>query len=260
MAIFDKYLGEIAAYVAAMRQEGRQVRDLSCADPARPLPFRVGSGASSGLVMKSDTFVELGSPTAGSCAFALFSDDTSLVKDGRIRLVGPDIQESPAGTLPFGQIIMAGGEALTEADYQELVESQHVGDRIEGFMVKSMPGRIWSRVSTEVAHKGFCFESLGLALMQLVKTQVPNVTAVEVIFVTSDKADLQPLQDIGTAVGRIAQGIKERRWKERGIDIADCAFGGHCGSCPDKSVCDEVKKVMHTRKLITQEYTGASAP
>jgi len=153
---------------------------------------------------------------------------------------------------------MAGGEALTEVDYHELVQSQYVGDQIEGFMVKSTPGRIWSRISTDVAQKGFSFELLGMALISLVKTQIPKATAVEVLFVTSGKADLQPLNDIAAFVEKIAKGIKERRWKERGFDIADCAFGGHCGSCEDKSVCDEVKKLLHTRKQLAHVTAGES--
>jgi len=260
MAEFDEYIEETAAYVDDMRTAGRQVRELFrvTGTPDR-LPFKVGPGAGTGLVMKSETFVELGSPTAGSCAFALYTDRTSLVRDGRIRLIGPDIQESSGGTLPFGQVLIAGGETLTEADYPELVESQYVGDRVEGFMVRSTPGRIWSRVSTDVVRKGFSFELLGLALMRLVKSQIPKVTAVEVLFVTSDKADLQPLNEIGTSVGKIAQAMKQRRWKERGIDISDCAFGGHCGSCADKDVCDEVKKLAHTRRLLAGGPTGRSA-
>jgi len=256
MAIFEEYIEQTARYVEKMRREGRLVREQLGLSTL--LPFKVGPGAGSGLVMKSDTFLELGSPTAGSCAFALLTDQPSHISDGRVCLIGPDVQESASGTLPFGQVIMAGGEALTEVDYHELVQSQYVGDQIEGFMVKSTPGRIWSRISTDVAQKGFSFELLGMALISLVKTQIPKATAVEVLFVTSGKADLQPLNDIAAFVEKIAKGIKERRWKERGFDIADCAFGGHCGSCEDKSVCDEVKKLLHTRKQLAHVTAGES--
>ncbi|MBN1321596.1 MAG: carbon monoxide dehydrogenase [Thermoleophilia bacterium] len=234
-----------------MRRAGRQVRELSSMAGARHvLRLKVGPGAGSGLVMKSDTFLELGSPTAGSCAFAVYTDRMSLVRRGRIRLIGPDVQESSADTVPFGQVIVAAGEALTEADYPELLESQYVGDRIEGFMVKSAPGRAWGRVSTEVAHRGFSLASLGSALTELVESQIPKVEAVEVLFVTSNKADLEPLKEIEESVSEIGRVIKERRWKERGIDISDCAFGGHCGSCPDRGVCDEVRKLAHIRGLV----------
>jgi CO dehydrogenase/acetyl-CoA synthase beta subunit len=252
MSLFDEYIEQTGRYVEEMRAAGWQVREVSRGvSLADPLPFKVGPGAGPGLVMKSETFLELGSPTAGSCALALSTAQTSLVRTGRIRVIGPDILECPPGaTVPFGQVIIAGGDALTEAHHLQLVESQYVGDQIEGFMVKSTPGRIWGRVGAGVAQRGFGFAFLGAALMRLIMSQVPEVTAVEVLFVTSGKAELQPLEEIATSVGRIAHAIKERRWKDRGVDISDCAFGGHCGSCPDKAVCGEVKKLAHIRKLL----------
>lgn len=254
MTPFDEYIDETHHYVKHLRSAGRQVRELSgYAGSAGSMPFKIGPGAGTGLVMKSETFVELGSPTAGSCALVLYTDALSRVQHGRTRLIGADIQESPAGsTLPFGQVLIAGGEDLTEADYPELLESQHVGDQIEGFMVKSTPGHIWGRVSTGAAERGFDFAFLGTALTGLVTSQVPKATAVEVLFVTSGRSDLELLNDIAASVGEIAQAMKERRWKERGIDIYDCAFGGHCSACPDKDVCDGVRKVAHTRRLLAR--------
>ena len=120
MAIFDAYIEQTSGYVEEMREKGRHVRELSrascSADLPVSLPFKVGPGASPGIVMKSDTFLELGSPTTGSCAFALYSDHASLIQDGRVRLIGPDVQESPSATLPFGQVIIAGGETLTDEE------------------------------------------------------------------------------------------------------------------------------------------------
>lgn len=252
MALFDAYIEQTAGYVEEMHEKGRHVRELSRAScPAglpASLPFTVGPGASPGIVMKSDTFLELGSPTAGSCAFALYSDHTSLIRDGRIRLIGPDVQESPSATLPFGQVIIAGGETLTDEDYQTLTQSQYIGDQIEGYMVKCTPGHIWTRVSRDVAEKGFSFESLGMALITLVKAHIPGVTAAEILFVTSDKADVHCLGEIGARVSAVAHDIKARQWQDRGINIADCAFGGHCGSCEDKSACDEIRNITLARK------------
>jgi CO dehydrogenase/acetyl-CoA synthase beta subunit len=252
MGIFDEHIGLVDGYLERLRGEGRQAREFppeaGQADPSAPSPFRVGPGAGTGLVLKSDTFVELGSPTAGSCAFALYTGDSSLVRDGRIRLVGPDIQESASGTLSFGQVILAAGRELDERDYRPLAESQYVGDRIEGFMVKSTPGRIWCRVSNDIARRGFDFGVLGKALIGIVKDQVPGAEAVDVLFVTSGREDVLRLGEIEARVGEVAREIKRRVWKEKGIDIDDCPLGGHCGSCKDKEVCDEVRKMTQGRK------------
>jgi CO dehydrogenase/acetyl-CoA synthase beta subunit len=250
MSLFDDHIEQIARYLVRMRATGRPVREMQ----AGGLLFKVGPSAGPGLVLKSETFMELGSPTVGSCALVLLTEEAALVRDGRITLVGPDMTEcEPGVTLPFGQVIVAAGPGLTEAHYPALVETQYVADQIEGFMVKSTPGRVWGRVSMGVAVKGFDFAFLGAALRKLVMTHLPEATAVETVFVTSGKADLEPLGEIAAAAGVIARDLKKQRWEERGIDLDDCAFGGHCGSCPDKTVCDEVKKLAHTRKRLAAE-------
>jgi hypothetical protein len=107
MGLFDDHIARTAGYIEEMRALGRPVRELpSTCGSSRALPLKVGPGAGTGLVMKSETFLELGSPTAGSCAFALFTERPSLVDDGRVRLVGPDIQEACGGTLPVGPVII----------------------------------------------------------------------------------------------------------------------------------------------------------
>ena len=243
-----------------MRAQGRQVRDLSGTayfTDHTPHLLKIGPGASPGIVMKSDTFLELGSPATESCAYTLYTENTSLVQDDRIRLIGFDVQESPSTTLSFGQVIITAGESLIDTDYQMLIQSQYVGDQIEGYMVKSTPGHIWTRISREAAQKGFCFGFLGAALIRLVKAQIPAVTAAEVIFVTSEKVDIQLLGEIDKQVSMVARDIKARLWENRGINIAECAFGGHCGTCEDKTVCDEINKISHARKMITREKYGA---
>ena len=98
MSAFDVYLTKLAGYIEEMRGRGRQVREIDCPTAVSRLlaglPVRVGRGASSGIILRSDTFVELGNPDAGSCAFVLWTDNPSLVRDGKITLIGPDIQES----------------------------------------------------------------------------------------------------------------------------------------------------------------------
>ena len=259
MAIYDPYVPRIADYVEQLRQNGRQVRDIDCPSEVskllQGLPVRVGPGASSGLILRGDTFVELGNPEAGSCSFVLWTDTPRLVRDGRIALIGPDIPESPGASLPFGQVLMVGGAGLSEADHDKLEQSQYVADQVEGYMVRSVSQLIWSRVSKEAAEKGFCFETLGRALMAIFRTTVPGIQAMEIIFTTSAREDLQPLDDIGEQVRKIAKNIVVNNWKARGYDLYECTLGWDCNACPDRPVCDEIKEVINVRK--TQRSTTA---
>lgn len=253
MSVYDAYLPKISEYIADLRAGGRQVREYRCpSDPAQMLdglPIRVGPGASQGIILRSDTFLEIGNPEAGSAAFLLWTEKPSLVNDGRITLIGPDIPESPDASLPFGQVLIVGGSGLTERDHQSLEHTQFVADRIEGYMIRSVAQVIWSRVRRETAARGFNFETLGRALMSIFRTDVPRVEAMEVLFVTSSRDDLEPLSTIGAQVNKIFKSMLREDWKSRGYDVYECASGYDCKSCPDQPVCDDIREVIKIRKV-----------
>lgn len=257
MAIFDAYVKKVAEYTEEMRGNGRQVREIDCPTEldklAEGLPVRVGPQASSGLILRGDTFIELGNPDAGSTAFLLYTDNPSLIRDGKVTLIGPDIPESPAASLPFAQVLMVGGAGLGKEEHEVLDQNQYVADQIEGYMVRSGFQRMWSRVSNDAAGKGFSFETLGRALMTIFKSEIAKVQAVEVVFVTSSKEDVQQLDDIATQVRKIGKDIVTKTWEAKGIDIAECNLGFDCNTCMDKDVCDDIKEVI---KVVRRKKTS----
>jgi hypothetical protein len=257
MSTFDAYLAKLAGYIEEMRGGGRQVREIACPVAVSGLldglPVRVGPGASSGIILQSDTFIELGNPDAGSCAFVLWTDNPSLVRDGRITLVGPDIQECREASLPFGQVLMVRGAGLGEQEHERLEQGQYVSGQIEGYMIRSMPQRMWSRVSREAAAKGFGLETLGRALMAIYKSEFPKVEALEVLFVTSSKEDVERLDGLASQVRHIGKNIVRENWLAKGIDILECTFGWDCSSCEYEPVCDDIRKLITVRKRKTGE-------
>jgi len=252
MATFDGYVAKLAQYVEQMQGKGVHVRRIDCPATASELleglPIRVGEGAQSGIILRGDTFIELGSPDVGSCSFFLWTNKPALISDRKITLVGPDIPESPGASLPLGQVLMLGGQNLCEEDQSALERALIISDQIEGYMVKSVSQHTWGRVSNEAAQKGFCFETLGRGLMAIVKSALPKVEAMEILFVTSSKEDLQPLENMATQVQEIAQNIVRENWKAKGYNIDECGFGGNCSDCGYRPVCDEVREVIADRK------------
>lgn len=252
MSIYDAYLAKIAEYTDGLRQKGRQVRVFQCPSDigqlVEKLPIRIGPGATPGVILRSDSFIEIGHPEAGSAALLIWTDNPYLVSDGRITLIGPDIPESPGASLPFGQVLIVGGSDLTQKEHRTLEHTQYVADRIEGYMIRSATQHVWSRVSKEAASKGFSFEVLGMALMAIFKTEVPKVQAMEVLFVTSSKDDLEPLATMSAQVNKIFKSMLKEEWKAKGFDIYECTSGYDCKSCPDQAVCDDIKEVIQLRK------------
>jgi len=252
VSVFDAYVKKVAEYAEEVRGMGRQVREFdsptAVSELVEGLPVRVGPRASSGLILRGDTFVELGSPDAGSCAFLLWTDNPSLIRDGKITLIGPDIQETPGASLPFGQVLMVAGKDLGKEEHSALEQSQYISDQVEGYMIRSTPERMWSRVGKDAAGKGFDFCTLGKALMAIFKSDVPKVQAMEVIFVTSSKEDVQRLDDIAQQVRKIDKDIVRETWLARGYDVLECTLGWDCDACADKPVCDQIREVITVRK------------
>ena len=251
MSLFNAYITKVSQYTADLKRKGRKIYEFDCPesvdDLLAGLPVRVGPKAGSNLILRSDTFLELGNPEVGSASFLLWTDDPSLVKSGRVTLIGTDIPESEGASLPFGQVIIAGGKKLSGDKHEQLERTQYVSDQIEGYMLKSMSRQTWSRISKDVAAKGFSFEILGKALMAIVKTSVPEVESIEIIFVTTSKEDLQPLEELGEQVREISKNVTKEIWKSKGYDI-ECFSPYNCNNCPDSAVCDEIKEMVNVRK------------
>lgn len=204
--------------------------------------------AGSGIILRGDTYVELGNPEIGSSSFMLFTDKTGIIKDGCITVIGPDIKESCGMSVPFGQVLMIGGKDLDDSDHEELENAGFIGDSIEGYMVRSFTQSIWSRVGKDSAEKDFSFEALGRGLMALYKSDNAGIQLMEAIFVTSGRDGIKLLDGIAVQVHKITKELVGQTWKIRGVDI-DCT--SDCSMCSNRPVCDDIKEVLKEKKEMT---------
>ena len=208
--------------------------------------MRVGPRANKRVVLRRDAAVELGGASAASCACVLSTGDASLVRDGRIGLWGPDMGAlSSEKAVPFAQIVLVAGRGMGARDALDASSCQQVKDYVEGYLVRSMPGQVWGRVSRELLSKGFGFAALGAALQGLVRETVPRAERVETLFVTSPEG-LGGFEPIVREALRVSHEVRKGVWLGRGIDI-DCPYGGHCGTCGLKETCDEIRKMKRIR-------------
>jgi CO dehydrogenase/acetyl-CoA synthase beta subunit len=252
METFELNLSRVRKYIEEKRALGRKIKEIEFDTEGdkltQGLPVNVGAQEKPNLILKEDTFVELGNPSVASCAFVLWSDDTSHVKDGRITLIGPDIQESKGESLPFGQILIVGGIELKSEHYLDLERIQFASDQIEGYMLRSIPRRVWSRVSKEAAARGFSFETLGRALMTLFSRKMPLIQATEVLFVTSSKEDVNQLDEIATTVRKFSGELKKLILQDDGA--YECT-DYRCTTCDNQDVCDAIREWIVLRRKKT---------
>jgi CO dehydrogenase/acetyl-CoA synthase beta subunit len=229
-------------YIEDKKEKGVRVEALFCPNDVKNLllglPFRIDTEADANIILKEDTFVELGPPDRSSFVCVVTSSNPKLLKNGRILVVGPDIQESEGKSLPIGQVITVAGKALTDKHYMELERLQYISNRLPGYMIRFTPRRMWSRVSKGAAAKGFSLEILGRNLMALYKSTFPLIDAMEILFVTSNDAHVDELSGLlRGSQKRPIEMIKERY---------GCIIDLDCADCPYQAVCDNIREIAES--------------
>jgi len=256
MKVSELHLSRLRQYMEEKRKQGRRIReawrDSNPTSLTHLLPQKLEDATQMNVILKEDTFVELGNPSKGSTALVVWSDDLSLVKDGHITIIGPTIQESQGMSLPFGQVIVVGGEELTDNHYLELEAAQFKPDQLDGYMLRSVPRRVWSRVSKDVAGRGFCFETLGQSLMASFKRRFPIVQATEVIFVTSGRDDIDELDAIAEGIRQFSGELRKLVRQDNGT-YACTEYG--CGTCDNEAVCNAIREWIVVRRKATSKET-----
>ncbi|MBC7229475.1 MAG: hypothetical protein H5T74_03665 [Actinobacteria bacterium] len=241
MGLFDQPLEEIRSFIEERLAEGR----------ARVLPFtpvlpRVESAQ---VILSEDTGLELGNPGAASRSLLLW-DTEGGVSDGRIVLVGPDFTQATSSSLPYAQVVVAGGEFEDEYDcYRDLRDATY-NLRLRGFMARVFPGRqsVWCRISKDALAAGFSAQILGSALIQAVK-ELPFVRSAEVLMVTSDREDIESLASPGDKVMDIVEALI-KMYEEMNFDCEECEY---------LEVCDSVVELRQIRDRLQREKGEGAA-
>ena len=251
---FDRLIGQVRQTIGGIDSvENARVVQTPSVDS---LPFAIGEHANHGIVLKSRCAVELGGTLEGSCALMLSTSDVKLVHDGCVTIVGPDIPELTQDCgHPFAQVIVVAGAGLAGEDHQGIEDCQDVKDWIDGYLVRGGAGELWTRISQDLFARGLSFAQLGSALGALIKARQPKASRVEIVFVTSSKADIEQLCALRNTWKDVSHSLRHDTWMGKGLDI-DCPSGGHCGNCGDKEVCDQVRKIQRMRRLVSERTDG----
>lgn len=249
MNLLDESISGIEEWFRKREEEGKARRSYG---PTRPesktslSPNPKPEKTNQSIIFKEDTHIELGHPSVGSCSAVLATEDSSLVEDGRITLVGPDINETNESVLPFAQIAVACCDDDIEDTCSAMDRALHVSAQTDGYMLRSVPDLIWARVSKDAAQAGFSMEELGLRLVEVLHHQCAGISKAEIFFVTSSKEDVREVDGI---VGPARDRLRKLQTFERKTDgTYECESSLDCTECPEKPVCDTVRDVITIRK------------
>ncbi len=198
------------------------------------------------IVLLPDLAVELGSPDVASVSFQAFTDDKSLVNDGKITLIGPDVNTG-VSKLPFGKIVIIGVNGFDENNAFERNRELFLSKfdlSLKGFMLKSASSYMaeWCRISKEAAQNNFSLEFTGSALINNLK-KLDYVESAEIVFITSSDDDVNELYEIGSRAVRTVKALSKM--------VDEMSYD--CGECEYQDICDDADELRKLRDSLAEK-------
>ncbi len=147
--------------------------------------------------------------------------------------------------MDFAQIVMLEFEDDAQVDTFSLESTQYLSNRLPGYMVRMVPNRLWARISHEAIEKGLDFAALGRALIGAYLQDFEFVKAVEVVFITSGKEDVEKFR-ILSAESKVISS-RNKKLELVGDGEYEC-IDFDCNHCDEQPVCDEIREMVSIRK------------
>lgn len=171
-----------------------EVRGLKLKIAKIPIPVPYGAGFEGERVRKENLYVEFGGKY--STAFELLrARPMDEVEDGKIELIGPDIdQAKEGGAMPLGVLIDVAGRNL-KTDFEPVLERRihHFISCINGVMHIGQRDIPWVRISKEAYEKGFRLKHYGEVLVAKFKEDFGALVDKVQVKIVTDQAQVEAL-------------------------------------------------------------------
>ena len=174
---------------ADMLQGGLESRDIRTAVTAVDIPVPFGPAFEGETVRRPDTYLEAGG--GRTAAFELLkSRPEDEVKDGEVRVIGPDVDQMSEGSQsPLAILVDVFGKRM-QPDFESVMERRiHLYlNFAEGVWHTGQRNMDWVRISKKAYRAGFRLEHLGRILVTKLKEEFGNIVSrVQVTIVTDDR-------------------------------------------------------------------------
>ena len=249
MIVLNEYIEFISHFIEQKRGDGTPVIEYivpssEIASEIRPLPGNT-------LLLKNDTAVELGHPTGISTFFALCGDESTRVENGKITLIGKDLDELIGTEVPLGIVIIARFKSTPSVGlYSKLLGCGYVGGEVPGFLVRAMSGRYWCRVSWKAVKSGLTLFTLGSYIIKKIKINIPDAESASLLFITSSDKDVLELSRIGEHVEKAIHHARRESFMELYPDEYRCLTNQQCSICQDEKTCSEIRKIFRLSREV----------
>jgi acetyl-CoA synthase len=174
-----------------------EVRGLKIQITEVPVPVAYGPAFEGERVRKDDLYVEFGGAKS-PCFEYLRMKEMAEVEDGKIEVIGPDIEGLPEkSVLPLGIIVEVAGRKM-QRDFEPILERQlhHLINGAQGVMHIGSRDVSWVRISKDAYRKGFRLHHLGEIFHAKFLADFPAIVDKVQVKIYTDEAKVKELMEI----------------------------------------------------------------
>lgn len=223
----------------------RQVEPAGRAAFVAARGFRAGGGHPS-IVVGAEVALELGHPDTESLAVVIWTRTPGRVSPGRVSLWGPDLDSMPRrGRASLGLLVALELAEDVQPDPFCLEQLLRLTNRLPGYMVRALPGRLWARVGARQLASGLSLLDVGEALVASYTEELCGVLGVEVLLVTASAEAVCLLGPICTEARiRAGQHKKLTLAPDGSLECDEL----DCERCDERDTCDSLRDVLARRR------------
>ncbi len=203
-----------------------EVRGLKIKVVDLPIPVAYGPAFEGERVRKEDTWAEAGGQRSTAFEFVR-TLDAAEVTDGKIEVVGPELDELEEGTrVPLGIVVDVAGRKM-QADFEPVIERQfhHLMNFAEGVLHMGQRELIWIRISKAAKDKGFKFHHLGDILHAKILDEFDAIVDKVQVTIYTEQSKVDEM----LAIAKTTYDTRDERMAQLTDDTADVFYS--CSLC-----------------------------
>ncbi len=196
------------------------------------------------IVTADEAAIELGSPRHQSLAALLWTANDDLTAGG-VWTSGTDLLDIREPHACLMLAVMARIKPGFDAGDARFRAILNLSNRIPGYMARSVPGKLWIRISRDLIKRGFSSESLGQCLVHSFHDAFPEIGPVAAAVAAGNTGLVREFTPIH--VLERAYSGKNRKLSLDASGALECADLS-CASCDEKPSCDAIREIVAIKK------------
>ena len=172
-----------------------EVRGIKITAIEIDVPITVGPAFEGESIRKKEMYVEFGGTKTPGFELVRMADDT--IEDGKIEVIGPDIDTVEAGSrMPLGVVVDVYGRKMQE-DFEPVLERRihYFCNYGEGLWHVAQRDIMWVRISKGAFEKGFRLRHIGDILYAKFKSEFASIVDRVQITIYSDEEKVKEMRE-----------------------------------------------------------------